>query len=81
MEVIEPLPQPALPRLLDRVRDSVRRRHYSRRTEEQYVHWIKRFIYFNGKRHPAVSTTMVYTHVLEVAGGALRSPLDALQAP
>jgi integrase-like protein len=42
----------AAPRLLDSVRDAVRRRHYSRRTEEAYVHWIKRFIYFCGKRHP-----------------------------
>ena len=41
------------PRLLDRVREAIRRRHYSRRTEETYVHWIKRFIYFSGKRHPA----------------------------
>jgi integron integrase len=31
--------------------------------------------------HSDVSTTMIYTHVLEVAGGAVRSPLDALQAP
>jgi integron integrase len=52
MDVIEPPAQSVAPRLLDRVRDSVRRRHYSRRTEEQYVHWIKRFIYFTGKRHP-----------------------------
>ena len=43
----------AQPRLLDRVRDGIRIRHYSRRTEETYVHWIKRFIYFSGKRHPA----------------------------
>jgi len=41
------------PRLLELVRDAIRRRHYSRRTEESYVHWIKRFIYFSGKRHPA----------------------------
>jgi integron integrase len=27
--------------------------HYSERTEETYIHWIKRFIYFSGKRHPA----------------------------
>jgi integron integrase len=30
----------------------VRSRHYSRRTEEAYVHWIRRFIVFHGKRHP-----------------------------
>ena len=43
---------PRQPRPLDRVRDAIRRIHYSRRTEETYVHWIKRFIYFSGKRHP-----------------------------
>jgi integron integrase len=40
------------PRLLDQVRTTIRRKYYSRRTEETYVHWIKRFIYFTGKRHP-----------------------------
>ena len=44
---------PAQPRLLDRVRQAIGRKHYSRRTEETYVHWIKRYIYFTGKRHPA----------------------------
>jgi integron integrase len=41
------------PRLLDRVREAVSARHYSRRTEKAYVHWIKRYIFFHGKRHPA----------------------------
>ena len=41
------------PRLLDCVREAVRSRHYSRRTEKAYVHWIKRYIFFHGKRHPA----------------------------
>lgn len=40
------------PKLLDRVRDAIRARHYSRRTEEAYVHWIRRYIVFDGKRHP-----------------------------
>lgn len=39
-------------RLLDRVRDRCRLKHYSRRTERAYVGWIKRFILFFGKRHP-----------------------------
>jgi integrase len=43
----------APPRLLDRVRAEIRARHYSRRTEEAYVHWIRRFILFHDKRHPA----------------------------
>src|SRR5438105_14908208 len=44
---------PKAPRLLDRVRDAIRRLHYSDRNEETYIHWIKRLIYFSGKRHPA----------------------------
>ena len=44
---------PPKPRLLDRVREAVRARQYSRRTEKAYVHWIKRYIFFHGKRHPA----------------------------
>lgn len=43
---------PAAPRLLDQVRDRIRAKHYSIRTEEQYVRWIRRFILFHGKRHP-----------------------------
>jgi site-specific recombinase XerD len=34
------------------VRATIRARHYSRRTEEAYVGWIRRFIVFHGKRHP-----------------------------
>ena len=40
------------PKLLDRVRAEVRLRHYSRRTEEAYVAWIRRFIVSSGTRHP-----------------------------
>jgi integron integrase len=38
--------------LLDQVHEAIRRRYFSRRTEQAYVHWIRRFIYFHGKRHP-----------------------------
>jgi len=48
-----PPPYPSRPRLLDRVRAAIRARHYSRRTEEAYVDWIRRFILFHGKRHPS----------------------------
>ena len=41
------------PRLLDRVRQAIGARHYSRRTETAYLSWIRRFIFFHGKRHPA----------------------------
>ncbi len=50
----EPVPAsgPRAPKLLDRVRQAIRARHYSRRTETAYVSWIRRFILFHGKRHP-----------------------------
>ena len=40
------------PRLLEQVRQRCRVKHYSLRTEQTYVHWIKRFIFFHDKRHP-----------------------------
>ena len=40
------------PRLLDRVRETLRSGHYSPRTESAYVDWIRRFILFHDKRHP-----------------------------
>src|SRR5450759_462395 len=40
------------PKLLDQVRDKWRVKHYSIRTEQVYVDWIKRYIHFHGKRHP-----------------------------
>jgi len=43
----------AEPKLLDQVRQAIRTRHYSPRTEETYGGWIKRFILYHNKRHPA----------------------------
>lgn len=40
------------PRLLDRVRDAIRTRHYSYRPEQAYVYWVKDFVRFHGLRHP-----------------------------
>lgn len=46
-------PQAAVaPKLLDQVRDRIRVKHYSIRTETQYLHWVKRFILYHDKRHP-----------------------------
>ena len=45
---------PPSPKLLDQLREKIRVRHYSIRTETQYVHWAKRFILFHNKRHPNV---------------------------
>jgi len=52
MEPALPADAPAAPKLLDQVRARIRVKHYSIRTEDQYVLWIKRFILFHGKRHP-----------------------------
>ena len=49
--VRESTPRP--PKLLDRVREALRLRHASRSTEKSYVGWIRRYIFFHGKRHPA----------------------------
>ena len=40
------------PRLLEQVRQVIRVKHYSLRTEESYVNWIKRYIFFHNKKHP-----------------------------
>lgn len=40
------------PRLSDQVRDALRRRHYSYRTEQVYLYWIRHYIFFHKKRHP-----------------------------
>ncbi|MCD4690491.1 phage integrase N-terminal SAM-like domain-containing protein, partial [bacterium] len=52
--------EPRSPKLLDRVRMEIRTRHYSGRTEEAYVGWVRRFVRFHGNRHPL---TMSASHV------------------
>jgi len=39
-------------KLLDIVRDKIRFKHYSMKTEQSYIGWIKRYIFFHNKRHP-----------------------------
>ncbi|ODS29629.1 MAG: integrase, partial [Candidatus Scalindua rubra] len=41
------------PKLLDQFRHLIRTKHYSLRTENSYVNWVKRFILFHNKQHPA----------------------------
>ena len=48
-----PLPPLKSPRLLDPLRERIRFRHYSLRTEETYGYWVHLFIRFHGLRHPA----------------------------
>ena len=58
------------PKFLDLMRESLRVRHYSLRTEEAYVDWTRRFILFHGKRHPkdmgAVEVQAFLTHLAVV---------------
>jgi integron integrase len=49
---LSPTEQAGKGKLLDRVRGAIRLKHYSLRTEQTYVDWIKRFIVFHGKQHP-----------------------------
>ena len=42
-----------MPKLLEQLHTLMRVRHYSVRTEEAYAHWIKQYIFFHKKRHPA----------------------------
>lgn len=75
---------PAEPRLLDRVRNVIAARHYSRRTERAYVGWIKRFIFFHGKRHPkdmgAVEVTQFLTHLATHTGVSASTQNQAFSA-
>ena len=99
---------PQQSRLLDRVRPTIRARHYSRRTEDAYNGWIKpatpHTLRHSGVYpalcgithlledgydirtvqellgHSDVSTTMIYTHVLNRGPAAVRSPADRLLA-
>ena len=73
------------PRLLEQVRNAIRRLHYSYRTEQAYVHWIKRYIWFHGKRHPAElgapDVTAFLTHLArerEVSASTQNQALSAL---
>jgi integron integrase len=72
------------PRLLASVRDAIRRRHYSLRTEESYVQWIRRFIYFSGKRHPremgAGEVTAFLNHLARERNVAASTQNQALSA-
>ena len=59
-----PVGDPSKPRLLDRVRGSLRARHYSFRTEKAYVAWIRRYLAFHRMRHPLEMGTAEITAFL-----------------
>ena len=73
------------PKLLDRVRQTIRFNRYSPRTEQAYVDWIERFIRFNGIRHPkdmgADEVRSFLTHLateLDVAASTQNQAFSAL---
>lgn len=72
------------PKLLDQVRDRIRTKHYSLRTETQYVQWIRRFILFHGKRHPqemgAVEVEAFLTHLAVTGKVSASTQNQALSA-
>ena len=74
----------APPRLFDLARDAIRRLHYSHRTEKTYLHWIRRFILFSGKRHPrelgAVEVTAFLTDLATTRHVASSTQNQALAA-
>ncbi len=72
------------PRLLDQVRERIRRLGYSRRTEQAYVGWIRRYVRFHGLRHPldlgAAEMEAFLTHLAVVGNVAASTQNQALSA-
>jgi integron integrase len=72
------------PKLLDQVRDVIRRKHFSIRTEQSYVDWIRRFILFHNKRHPRdmaeAEVTQFLTHLARDGRVAASTQNQALSA-
>jgi len=67
--------EPRPKKLLDQVSEAIRRKHYSPRTEETYLHWIRRFILFHGKRHPKdMGAAEVEAFLTHLAAQAARIP-------
>jgi site-specific recombinase XerD len=76
--------EPKRQKLLDRVRSAIRLRHYSPRTEEAYAGWIRRFVIFHHKRHPAemgdVEVGQFLTDLAEKQGVSASTQNQALNA-
>lgn len=72
------------PRLIPRLREALRFRRYSLKTEKAYVQWVRRYIYFHGKRHPqdmgAVEVTAFLNHLANARQVAAATQNQALAA-
>ena len=79
-----PALMPESPKLLDQVRNKIRLKHYSIRTEQTYVDWIRRFILFHNKRHPvemgATEVEAFLTHLAVVGKVAASTQNQARSA-
>jgi len=70
-----------MPKLLEQVRDLIRTLHYSYRTEEAYLQWIRQYILFHGKRHPTeigaaeVSAFLTHLAVKRQVAASTQNPL------
>jgi len=83
--VVTPQLERMKPKLLDQVRDAIRVKHYSIRTEQAYLHWVRSFILFHKKRHPAemaeAEISQFLTHLAvdrKVAASTQNQALSAL---
>lgn len=72
------------PRLLEQVKNAIQVRHYSIRTEQAYVHWIKNYIYFHKKKHPKdmgdVEITAFLSHLASTKNVSASTQNQALNA-
>ena len=82
--ILSPHAQQNKSKLLDQVRDAIRLKHYSIRTEQSYTDWIRRFILFHGKRHPLemaeAEVTEFLTHLARDGNVAASTQNQALSA-
>jgi integron integrase len=76
--------QPTPPKLLDQVCQAIRIKHYSYRTEQTYVDWIRRFILFHNKKHPkdmgVIEVEAFLGHLAVVGNVAASTQNQALSA-
>lgn len=79
-----PTPSLLQPKLVPRLREALRFRRYSLKTEKNYVHWVVRFIHFHGKRHPqemgAVEVTAFLNHLANARRVSASTQNQALSA-
>jgi len=83
-QTLSPAVSPDKPKLLDQVRDAIRRKHFSIRTEQAYTDWIRRFILYHKKRHPSdmaeTEVTEFLTHLARDRSVAASTQNQALSA-